>query len=85
MKVSELIEALKDLPPEMEVILQKDAEGNGYSPLSGVDPDAIYMEETSWSGEVWSTNWTAEDACMDDDEWESFKKQPRCLILYPVN
>lgn len=37
MTVKELIFDLKRHDPNMQVILQKDAEGNGYSPLSGCD------------------------------------------------
>ncbi|MFT7273462.1 MAG: hypothetical protein ACI9V1_003000, partial [Spirosomataceae bacterium] len=35
MTVKELKELLQTLPDNMEVILQSDAEGNSYSPLSG--------------------------------------------------
>ena len=69
----------------MEVVLQKDAEGNGYSPLAGVDPDAVYIPDSTWSGEVYSMEWSADDACMSDDEWEEIKSKPRALILWPVN
>lgn len=85
MKIGELIEALKDLDPEMECIVQKDSEGNGYSPLAGADPDGIYIAETTWYGSVYDSNWSAEDTGMDDDEWEEILKKPRALILYPVN
>ena len=37
MNVSELIEYLLGFDPETEVILQRDSEGNGFSPLAGVD------------------------------------------------
>jgi hypothetical protein len=85
MTVKELKEAIVNLPDEMEVVLQKDAEGNGYSPLSGADPDAVYISETTWYGDVYSMNWTADDACMTDEEWEYIKSKPRTLILHPVN
>lgn len=85
MKVGELIEMLKDLDPEMECIVQKDSEGNGFSPLAGADPNGIYIPETTWYGDVYDSNWCSEDAGMDDDEWEEILKKPRALILYPVN
>lgn len=85
MKVKELIEVLQELDPEMECIMQKDSEGNGYSPLAGADPDGIYIAETTWSGEVYDSNWSAEDADMDEEEWEVMLKKPRCLVLFPVN
>lgn len=87
MTVAELIEELKKLPPESQVILQRDAEGNGYSPLYCVDGDAIYVPDTTWSGAVFSTNWSAEEACFGSEKkWEKFKaSKPRCCFLAPVN
>lgn len=31
--------------PELDIILQKDPEGNGYSPISGADIDCIYDDD----------------------------------------
>ena len=86
MNVKELKEALEELPDDMEVILQKDAEGNGYSPLADADPDCIYFPETTWYGEVRSLRHSAEDHCLEEDEWEDMKRDnPRALVLAPVN
>ncbi len=85
MKIKELKELLETLPDDMDVILQKDSEGNGYSPLAGGDNEAVYIPNITWSGEVYSTKWSAEDACMDDDEWKELLEKPRVLILYPIN
>ena len=49
MKVSELIEILQKHDPDREVILQKDPEGNGYSPLCKANTGA-YVPETTWMG-----------------------------------
>lgn len=85
MKVSELIEELSKWAPDTEVILQKDGEGNGYSPLYAVDGNAVYVAESTWSGEVYSTDNSAEDNCMDDDEWAKLLEGPRCVVLAPTN
>lgn len=85
MVIKELKELIGSLPDNTEVILQKDSEGNGYSPLAIVDPDAIYVEETGWSGEVFSTDWSADDADMSEEEWADLLKKPRCVVLAPVN
>jgi len=85
MTVKELKEAIANLPDEMEVVLQKDREGNGYSPLSYIDSDAVYIPNNTWSGDVYSMDWTADDACMTDEVWEEIKSKPRTLILAPVN
>lgn len=86
MTVKELIEQLQSMPQDSIVILQKDAEGNGYSPLSCADPDAVYEADSTWSGDVYCTNWTADEACKDEEEWEDFKRNtPACVVLAPVN
>jgi hypothetical protein len=85
MKVKELIVLLSGVNPEAEVILQKDAEGNGYSPLSGVDTQAVYVPESTWSGEVYDLGWTAEEAGMEEEAWKLLQEEPSCVVLYPVN
>lgn len=85
MNVKELKEIILNLPDEMEVIMQKDAEGNGYSPLRGADPDCVYIPETTWYGEAYPTEWTADDAGMSKKEWEKILSKPRVLVLHPIN
>ena len=85
MKVKELLEVLAGVDPEAEVILQKDAEGNGYSPLHVADPDAVYVSDCTWSGDVYSMEWSADDACKTEEEWNTIKAMPRCVVLAPVN
>ncbi len=89
MKVKDLKEYLNNLSSEYDdclVICQKDPEGNGYSPLSDADENAMYLPNSTWSGDVFDTRWSAEDACMSKQEWEDMKKtHPRCILLCPVN
>lgn len=85
MNVKELKEALESLPDDMEVILQKDSEGNGYSPLSGADANAIYIADSTYSGEVYDADWSADDCCMDQEDWEEMQARPRALVLFPIN
>lgn len=85
MKVRELLAALSEADPDAEVIMQKDAEGNGYSPLAVVDLEAVYVPDTTWSGEVLSLSWTAYDADMEQSEWDEMRARPRCVVLAPVN
>jgi hypothetical protein len=79
------MDRLAELPEDAEVILQKDGEGNGYSPLYEVDGEAVYVAETTWSGTVYSTAWTANDADMDKEEWAEILAKPRCVVLAPTN
>ncbi len=85
MNVKDLKKLINNLPDDMEVIIQKDSEGNGYSPLCGADPDAVYIPDSTYSGEVYSMDWSPEDACKTDEEWAEMKERPRSLILYPIN
>jgi hypothetical protein len=72
--------------PDVELILQKDAEGNGYSPLRGVDFDVVYVPDNTWSGTVYDTSWSAEDADMDEGEWKTILRQTHMhAVLHPVN
>lgn len=85
MNRKELYEIIKDLPDDMEIILQKDSEGNDYSPLAGADPNCIYIPENTWSGTVYSKELNEEDYGMDEDEWNEIRSKPKVLVLYPVN
>jgi hypothetical protein len=82
MKVEDLKKMLNNLPDDMEVIIQKDSEGNDFSPLAGAYSNAVYIGN-NLSGDVYFTDHSADDACMDDDEWKQILNKPRSLILYP--
>ena len=85
MTVKELKELIANLPDEMQVILQKDTEGNGYSPLCDVDAECVYVPENTYSGEVYRLDNTAKDVGMNKDEWDEIKAMPRCVVLCPIN
>jgi len=85
MKVKDLKEIINGLPEEMEIVLQRDSEGNGYSPLAGGDDKAVYVAENTWSGIVYDMGWDADDAAVTEDEWKEIQSLPRCLVLYPIN
>jgi hypothetical protein len=85
MTAAELIAELQKMPPDAQVIMQKDGEGNGFSPLDSLDADCIYVPDNTWSGEIIDTRWSASDACQSPEEWEETCKQKRCVLLYPVN
>jgi hypothetical protein len=85
MNVKELIEELQQMNPDSEVIIQKDSEGNSYSPCAGADADAIYIADSTWSGHVYDSNWSFADADMEEKEWKKMLKLPRACVLFPVN
>lgn len=67
-KVSELQRVLSAFDPDTEVIIQRDPEGNGYSPLEGVEhawwvaeeSEACRCEELGYFGKTMDTV----DACI---------------------
>jgi hypothetical protein len=84
--VRDLRERLSGLPDDMPIILEKDAEGNGYSPLSSVVTDARYEPESTWSGECRASeeDWNPEDYHGDTYEEYAEGSFP-VVILGPVN
>jgi hypothetical protein len=78
MTVRELIHHLQTCTNlDAVVILQKDAEGNGFSPLREFrenDPAGVdrYFAETTWSGEVYPAD-------------EAPSGGVPCITLVPVN
>lgn len=59
--------------PDVELIMQRDPEGNGYSPMAGIDYN-IVLVNGGWEYEVYNLDWDADDADMDPEEWEELKK-----------
>ena len=78
--VKELIETLSALPPDSVVVLQRDAEGNGYSPMAGAEA-AKYMPETTWSGECPHPD----DIENGEYEEEDVAKMLDCIVIHPIN
>jgi hypothetical protein len=73
MKVRELMKLLETIDPEKEVVMAKDPEGNGYSPLDGYS-QRIYRPETTWSGYLL-------DVIQERPEPSDW----RCVVFWPVN
>lgn len=83
MTVRELIEFLQTEDPRRLVIIAKDAEGNGHSPLSSYWTGA-YAADSTWSGEVGLEELTKEDKEAGYSEEDIIKGVP-ALILAPTN
>lgn len=80
MTVGELKELLSDLPEDHVVVLQRDAEGNGYSPMAGAEA-AKYQPANNCRGEV---------PCQSDIEGgeyeaEDVAKMLDCVVIWPLN
>lgn len=84
MSVRELISLLEKCDPDRPVILQKDAEGNGYSPLSIVDDNCSWVGRNGWSGDVGILNLTDDLKARGFDDSDVLEGVP-CVVLAPVN
>jgi len=84
----ELVDYLAAMPRDMKIVLSKDADGNGYSPLADAE-EAMYQADSAWSGDVWllperlaeliasEAGWSEDDGAPGDAE--------RVIVLGPVN
>ena len=84
MKVKELKELLKDIDDESIVILQKDAEGNEYSPLDGINDECVYAPDSTWSGDIRFPKLTAELKKYGYTQEDCGDGEP-CVVFVPVN
>ena len=87
MNVGDLKKLLEPLQDDVIVVLSKDAEGNGYSPLRDTYLN-IYVPDTTWFGDVYvgrfltpelEENGFTEEDMYDGDDGKS------AIVLYPTN
>ena len=86
MKVKTLIGMLKSEDPEAEIILQRDKEGNSYSPMGGFWT-GHYVPETTWYGTAHLSSLTDEDreiGYAEEDLTNDPNKQD-AIFLVPIN
>lgn len=71
-----------NLPDDTPVILARDAEGNGYSPVAAAD-DALYEAESTYSGQFYAS---PEMRAAEPGEWdEAPDSAVRAIFLWPTN
>jgi hypothetical protein len=79
MKVSELIAELQKCEPDLEVVVSKDGEGNGYSPAIEAQ-SGYYDADTTWSGEFYG-----EEIVGDEDYSQPSEKAVGAVCIWPTN
>lgn len=84
MTVGELRKNLESLPDDTEIILQKDSEGNGYSPMYCCE-EGWYVPESTYSGEFYSASRVAEEHDLEEDQWLEMTSKPRAIVFAPIN
>lgn len=76
--------AALNLPDDTIVILAKDGEGNGHSPLVEAE-HAMYLADTTWSGERYLTD-EQRLAETDPDEYSAAPDDAvPAVFLWPTN
>lgn len=88
--VRELIDILESADPHAVVVLSSDSEGNNFSPVIERYSAGVYIPDSSWSGEFYSTSDSEGSTDMSDpyysDELEEFEQLGmKAIVLYPVN
>ena len=84
MKVKELKELLKNVDDNRLVVMSKDGEGNGFSPLADIDDTSNYEADSTWSGEVGIEKLTPELEKQGYGE-EDVNHGVPALVLWPTN
>jgi hypothetical protein len=77
------LDALK-VPGDTPVILSKDAEGDGFSPVVEAEV-AMYAAETTWSGEHYMTEEDRRATGAPDDYDSAPSNAVRAVFLWPTN
>lgn len=83
--VGELRDLLNGLDPNLVIVMSKDGEGNGFSPLAEAY-EAWYEADNTWSGNIIDADYLAveEDATVDEIQ-ERLHGATECVVLWPVN
>lgn len=84
MNVKELKEILNKTNDNDLVVMSKDAEGNGYSPLSAIE-ECIYEAECTWEGQIGLRRLTPELIKEGYCEEDLLEDGVNAIVLYPTN
>lgn len=80
MTIGELKAVIENLPDGLEIVMSKDAEGNGFSPLSELSLQK-YLEHSDWSGELVSEE---EDDLFVDEPVDELDFDEGGYVVYDV-
>lgn len=73
-----------DLPGDTPVVMSKDGEGNGYSPLAELEL-GMYLADSTWSGEHYPAAEQLRDDPNADEEDGAPEDAVHAVFLWPVN
>lgn len=89
MNVGELRAALDKFEDDTPIVLAKDEEGNGFSPLAEAMP-GMYEATSTWSGEHYLSDeqrreTAANENADPDDYCEAPESAVEAVFLWPIN
>lgn len=84
MKVKQLKKLLEKIDDDRIVVLSKDGEGNGFSPLADLDDNSTYAADSTWSGEIGIEKLTPEMRKQGYSSADTNNGVP-ALVLWPTN
>jgi len=84
MRVKELKELLKSVDDDRIVVMSRDGEGNGFSPLGDLDDESTYLADSTWSGDCGIEKLTPELKKQGFTE-EDINGGEKALVLWPTN
>lgn len=83
-QLRKMLGKLNHLPDDVILVMAKDRECSGFSPLDEVD-EGMYVAETTWSGEHYMTEEQRRAQSCPDDYTEAPEDATRAVFLWPVN
>lgn len=84
MTVKELIAKLQKVDPNRLVVMSKDGEGNGFSPLCNL-VESKYRSDSTWSGEIGLEKLTPSLKKQGYSEEDVMEDGIKALVLWPTN
>ena len=82
MTVKELIEQLQHEDPDRLVVMSRDGEGNGFSPLHSISPYAYQADD--WPGKIGMEELTPEARQAGYSEDDIITNGQRALVFWPI-
>lgn len=76
----ELIEMLKQVPEDTEILCTSDSEWNQIRRATNAIVQ-IKEDYDGWQIDCYDPEWSAGDAGMEADEWQEFKSQAKKVIV----
>lgn len=86
--VGNMLDMLSGYDRDLPFIIQKDSEGNNFSPLSYIDSQSVYVPVNTWYGEKYLGSLSDDlivDGYGEDDLAPDPDKAIKALFLVPIN